>query len=79
VAELEDRIVPKISQQYRREQTDLFLLERARRIRFERDAFFDEVVAEYSSVVGEAGGMLGSSRETNLMMAKCPAGCKCGR
>eukprot|EP00391_Amoebophrya_sp_Ameob2_P000968 CAMPEP_0179009550 /NCGR_PEP_ID=MMETSP0795-20121207/16332_1 /TAXON_ID=88552 /ORGANISM="Amoebophrya sp., Strain Ameob2" /LENGTH=503 /DNA_ID=CAMNT_0020704755 /DNA_START=160 /DNA_END=1671 /DNA_ORIENTATION=- len=66
------RVAPHVSQQYRGEQKDFFLLEHMRRIKFERESFFEELVET------KVGGDSGMDAGSGLMIAKCGAGCACG-
>ena len=54
------------------EQTDLFLLENMRRVRFELEDMFSDLVTQIGGGGTEdaAGG---------LQLAQCPPGCRCAR
>lgn len=63
-----ERVAPHVSQQYRKEQTDLSLLEHTRRVRFEREKLTTQMVDELLN---------GNDDNNGLMLAKCPPGCVC--
>ncbi|CAD7957796.1 unnamed protein product [Amoebophrya sp. A120] len=63
------RVAPHVSQQYRGEQKDFFLLENMRRIRFEKSSLFAEMLDKQLNPE--------ETNESGLMIAKCGAGCAC--